>query len=245
MKRQQPNIEGQTLPMTPPGPLVAVRSSRRRIVIIAASLLLLALCAVGLYLRRDTFARGEGSDVRLALDQGKVNEAAIALEHWLKASPDSAEAHYLKARLAWSVSNLRAVEEELTRATELGYTEQQTARLKGLLLARGYAATPQRALLGHRERTGGDGGEQRPRPVAVAVLARVEVVTGELAGPRRGEVRAYLRYRQVPLQRDFVDDAVHAGDVGHADVADKFGQQKARMPTSKPSCCLILARATR
>jgi tetratricopeptide (TPR) repeat protein len=137
MIRQQPTIEGQNLPMTPPGPLVAAGSSRRRIVISAASLMLLALCALGFYLRRDTFARSEGSTVRLALDQGKTNEAATALERWLQASPDSAEAHYLKARLAWSVSNLRAVEEELTRATELGYSEQQTARLKGLLLARG------------------------------------------------------------------------------------------------------------
>jgi tetratricopeptide (TPR) repeat protein len=137
MTRQQPTIEGQNLPMTPPGPPVAVRSTRRRILITAASLMLLALCAVGFYLRGVTFAPGEGSNVRRALDLGQVNEAAIALERWLKASPDSAEAHYLKARLAWSVSNLRAAEEELTRATELGYTEQQTARLKGLLLARG------------------------------------------------------------------------------------------------------------
>ena len=66
MIRQQPTIEGQNLPMTPPGPLVAAGSSRRRIVISAAGLMLLALCALGFYLRRDTFARSEGSTVRLA-----------------------------------------------------------------------------------------------------------------------------------------------------------------------------------
>jgi tetratricopeptide (TPR) repeat protein len=109
---------------------------RRRIVISAAGLTLLALCAVGYYLWRDAIAGGEASAVRLAIDQGRVHEAAVALEHWLKVSPSSAEAHYLKAQLAWSVSNLRAVEEELTRAAELGYSEQQLARLKGLLFAR-------------------------------------------------------------------------------------------------------------
>ena len=42
-------------------------------------------------------------------------------------------------------------------------------------------------------------------------------------------MRAYLRDRQVPLQRDLVDDAVHAGDVGDADAADdppEPGQQR-------------------
>ena len=82
--------------------------------------------------------RGERArTARLVLEQGRFNDAAIALDRWLKGSPDSAEAHYLKARLAWTQDKLRVVEDELTRAEELGYSEQQLAGLKGLLLARG------------------------------------------------------------------------------------------------------------
>ncbi len=81
------------------------------------------------------------------LEQGHYNEAAIALGRWLEHSPDSAEAHYLKARLAWTQNKLRVVEDELTRAEELGYPEQQLAGLKGMLLARGTKKTEAEPLL--------------------------------------------------------------------------------------------------
>jgi GNAT superfamily N-acetyltransferase len=67
---------------------------------------------------------------------------------------------------------------------------------------------------------GRDRGEQGAGPVAVAILARVEVVAGELAGPGRDELRADLGDRQVPLDRDLVDDAVHAREVRDAHAAD-------------------------
>src|SRR6202012_3060556 len=66
----------------------------------------------------------------------------------------------------------------------------------------------------------GDGGEQGAGPVAVDVLARVEVVAGELARPGRDELRAHRGDRQVPFGGDLVDDAVHAGDVRDAHAAD-------------------------
>ncbi len=117
------------------------------IIVIGAGLVVLVLCAAGFYFRGELIARREARTVRLALEQARYNEAAIALERWLKNSPDSAEAHYLKARLAWTQNMLPVVEDELTRAKELGYPEQQFAGLKGMLLARGNKNTEAEPLL--------------------------------------------------------------------------------------------------
>lgn len=78
------------------------------------------------------------------------------IEHWLKTEPRSAEAHYLKARLAWGRSDFRSALEELTQARALGYQPQAMAGLRGLLMARANQlseAEPllQQALEGSRE----------------------------------------------------------------------------------------------
>jgi tetratricopeptide (TPR) repeat protein len=143
-----PGREGQILLMKSPSPIAAVTRSRRRI-IAAALLILLALGTAGFYLRRETIARREAQTVTLALDQGRTGDAAIALERWLEASPDSAQAHFLKARLAWMNGDLPAVEREVDRAEELGYTSQPLARLKGLLLSRGTRKPEAELLLRH------------------------------------------------------------------------------------------------
>jgi hypothetical protein len=81
------------------------------------------------------------------LDHGQEGEAilkspveraqpAVAIEHWLKTEPRSAEAHYLRARLAWGRSDFRSALEELTQARALGYQPQAMAGLRGLLMAR-------------------------------------------------------------------------------------------------------------
>ena len=98
---------------------------------------MLASGAAGFCLLRDGLAFLEARAIRLALDHGQTDEASVAVERWLKTSPESAEAHYSKARLAWTQGDLRTVDEELSRAEELGYSQQQLARLKGLLLSRG------------------------------------------------------------------------------------------------------------
>src|SRR6516225_1909931 len=62
----------------------------------------------------------------------------------------------------------------------------------------------------------GEGGEEGPGPVAVAVLAGVEAVAGELASPRGRELGRHLGDRETALAGDLVDDPVDPGDVGHA-----------------------------
>ena len=137
---------GQIPLMTSASPPEAVTRSRRPI-IAAAFLILLALGAVGFYLGRDTIGRREAHAVTLALDEGRREDAAIALDRWLKASPESAEAHFLKARLAWLDGDLPVVQGELDQAEKLGHPQQARARLTGLLLTRGNRKTEAEPLL--------------------------------------------------------------------------------------------------
>ena len=84
--------------------------------------------------RAGGFAFREARAIGLAIDRGQVDEANLAVERWLKSSPDSADAHYLKARIAWIQNDLATVEMELASAESLGYSWAQLARLRGLLL---------------------------------------------------------------------------------------------------------------
>jgi tetratricopeptide (TPR) repeat protein len=112
-------------------------TARRRPIIAATVLILLALGAMGFYLGMDTAGRRESRAVALALDEGRRDDAANALDRWLKTSPESAEAHFLKARLAWLEGDLGVAQAELDGAEKLGQPQQDVARLTGLLLARG------------------------------------------------------------------------------------------------------------
>ena len=67
----------------------------------------------------------------------------------MQASPNSAQAHFLKARLAWMTGDLPAVEREVDRAEELGFTQQPLARLKGLLLSLGTRKSEAELILRH------------------------------------------------------------------------------------------------
>src|SRR5262249_50816010 len=73
---------------------------------------------------------------RGALAAGRLEEAARALAHWLNSAPQSGEAHYLAARLAWARNDLASVDRELGRARVLGYPRKPLGRLRGLALAR-------------------------------------------------------------------------------------------------------------
>ena len=100
-------------------------------------IMIVPFCAAAFCWRWLAFSSREARTIRLALDQGRTDLAAVELERWLKTAPDSADAHYLKARLAWIQHDLPAVDQELTLAEKFGYTWHQLARLRGLLLARG------------------------------------------------------------------------------------------------------------
>jgi tetratricopeptide (TPR) repeat protein len=125
----------------------AVRPYGAKRMFIAGMLTLVSVTAAGLWLRGDVFAGREALVVRRALATGRLDEASQALERWLRSSPDSAAAHYFKARIAWLQNDFPAVDRELARARALGYDWQAVARLKGLLLARGNQTSEAEPLL--------------------------------------------------------------------------------------------------
>jgi tetratricopeptide (TPR) repeat protein len=104
---------------------------------IFGALAMVPLCAAVLWWGWDAFAHRDARTANLALEQGRLGAASSALERWLRSAPDSADAHYLKARIAWIQHDLSLVDRELTEANRLGYSWNQLARLRGLLLARG------------------------------------------------------------------------------------------------------------
>jgi tetratricopeptide (TPR) repeat protein len=144
--RQHKGILGPTRPMPRPS-ASNVRSSGRRRVIIFGALLMVPLSAALLWWCRDALAHRDARKAHLSLEQGRIDEAAFAIERWLKSAPDSADAHYMKARLAWAQHDLSTVDRELTQAERLGYSWHQLARLRGLLLARGSQKSEAEAML--------------------------------------------------------------------------------------------------
>jgi tetratricopeptide (TPR) repeat protein len=109
---------------------------RRRLLIGTAVLTLATAGFIGVWLRGEVTAWRQARTVRRALDEGHLDEAAAVIENWLKTEPRSAEAHYLRARLAWGRSDFRSAFEELAQARALDYQPQAMAGLRGLLMAR-------------------------------------------------------------------------------------------------------------
>jgi tetratricopeptide (TPR) repeat protein len=70
---------------------------------------------------------------RRALTAGRFAEARAPIEHWLQARPQSAEAHFLKARVALALEGPREVITSLERATALGHPELEVALLRAML----------------------------------------------------------------------------------------------------------------
>src|SRR5262249_44339012 len=117
-------LEGSNRPMSRPSPSPSRTSGRRRVACLGI-LAILALSVAALCWRFDGFAARQARTVRLALERGRIDEAALALERWLQTAPDSADAHYFKARIAWIEHDLPTVDQELARAEKLGYTWHQ------------------------------------------------------------------------------------------------------------------------
>ena len=81
----------------------AVASNRRKplvIIIVAVLVTLASAAAVWLYIGMQD--RRQARAARQALHQGQLDEASRLLDRWLGNRPQAAEAHYLKARLAWA-----------------------------------------------------------------------------------------------------------------------------------------------
>jgi tetratricopeptide (TPR) repeat protein len=151
------------------------RARRRWPVIIAGILLLALLAAAGRGLLRHAFDERERRIVR-ALAEGRLEQALNEVDRWLMSSPDSAAAHYFKARIAWAQNDLFTVDQELERARILGYDLTPLDRLSGLMLARANQPSKAEPLL-HRAFVGA---REFDREVAEA-LARIYLGTFRLS----------------------------------------------------------------
>jgi tetratricopeptide (TPR) repeat protein len=151
-------------------------------VVIAGILAIVFALAAGLWLRKAVLLRRDQQLVRRAIAARHFDLANSAIERWLKSAPDSGEAHYLKAEIAWGRNDLPTVDQELMYARQLGHDEQATDRLRGLLLARG----PQSALAERLLRQTFDG-SLKPDPEVAEALARLYLGTFQL-----GEAAAVL-----------------------------------------------------
>lgn len=135
----------------------------------------IAAGAVAVWLRGDLAAAWDARSARRALADGRLNDAARAVERWLSSSPTSGEAHFYKARIAWAQNDLATTDAELARAQALGYSWQPLFRLRGLLLARTNETTEAETLL--RQAIDGTG---KPDSEAAEALARIYLGTFRL-----------------------------------------------------------------
>jgi tetratricopeptide (TPR) repeat protein len=109
---------------------------RWRLLLIGSCTVLIAACSLAVWVHSESVVRNQATTARRALARGQLDAAKTALDCWLKSRPEAAEAHYLKAQLAWAGLELDTANQELSRAQQLGYPPAAMAGLRGLLLAR-------------------------------------------------------------------------------------------------------------
>jgi tetratricopeptide (TPR) repeat protein len=110
--------------------------ARRRLKAAAVVALGIGVLVAGLGLGRAWQVARYERQARRAFAAGRLDEAADAMGRWLKASPRSADAHYLAARIAWAGHDPATARRELDRAWTLGYPRESLVGLRGLVLAR-------------------------------------------------------------------------------------------------------------
>jgi predicted Zn-dependent protease len=181
--------EGPVDPMEPTTSLKLNPPDRRRTMVVGGGVVVLAtvmaIAAIGVW-RSDR----DAATARRAIAEGRLDEASAAVDRWLTSSPNSAEAHYLKARIAWARRDLGTVQQEIDRAAALGYPPGLMARLTGLFVARTHQAAKAEPLL----RRAFDEG-RGPDPEVAEALARIY-----LGSFRMGDARVVLDrwIREVP-----------------------------------------------
>jgi tetratricopeptide (TPR) repeat protein len=152
----------------------AKRSSRRRRIALLA-LSVVALVAVGAWLRGNVAAAWNARSARNALSAGRLIDATRAVERWLMFAPFSGEAHYYKASIAWARNDFSTTGAELARARSLGYSWLPLNRLRGLLLARTNETTEAETLLRQVIDNAG-----KPDPEVAEALVRIYLGTFRL-----------------------------------------------------------------
>ena len=126
-----------------------MQSPRRTRTLIAGLFTFVLVGAGGHWVLRNARIGRARQDVRRSIAARRFDEASRSLDRWLSFAPLSAEAHYLRAQIAWSQDDLPTAEDELFRARELGHDPHAIERLHGLLLARSNQKTEAELVLRH------------------------------------------------------------------------------------------------
>jgi len=169
---------------------VVMRRPRRSVllglVLIAAlcvGLVWLAAAKIQAFLTVERDARA----ARLAVSSGHRKNAELPLARWLRARPESAEAHALMAQVALEAGDLGKVTDELNQARSLGYPASGLERLHAASLARigRYAEAEPILVRLFESRT-------TPDPTVDEALARVYMMTHRLR-PAQAVIEQWIR----------------------------------------------------
>ena len=177
-------------------PRVVLSGRARRIVVAVGAIL--ALVAVGAWSAGEIAARSAARAARRAVADRRFAEAEAALGRWLRARPRSAEAHYLKARVALALGRPQEAVDELAAARVLGHPAAPLDRLDAIIRANaGRHAEAEPVLRRVLE------GSKAPDPEAAEALARVYLETYRFqdaaAGDRPLDPRGAGRRQALPL----------------------------------------------
>jgi predicted Zn-dependent protease len=103
---------------------------------IGALVVIIAMAVGAALLARDGILLERNARVaRRALAHGRVSEARQLIDGWLRVQPRSAEAHFLKARVALAEGDSGEASRQLTLARELGYSRFQLERINAIIKA--------------------------------------------------------------------------------------------------------------
>jgi predicted Zn-dependent protease len=105
------------------GPFAIIRRFRRRLAYAAGVLLLLTAAAAGLW-STSLQAAYHLRAARSALDRRDYDQADASLTRHLELTPDSAEGHFLQARLARRMGRIAQAQEHLNACRTLHYSEK-------------------------------------------------------------------------------------------------------------------------
>ncbi len=112
---------------------------------------------------------------RRAVASGRFNDAEQPLSRWLRARPNDAEAHFLKARVALAKGDMKEVSDEMARARDLQYPRALLERFDAIVKAQiGKYAEAEPVLLGIFTEA------RQPDPEVDEALARVYLQTYRL-----------------------------------------------------------------
>jgi tetratricopeptide (TPR) repeat protein len=165
------NSDGQRIervwkPLKPRRASPVRRRTRLAVGVLAAAALAGSVAALGRLL---AVARDERA-ARRAVAAGRFAEAEVPLGRWLRARPGSAEAQFLRARVALARDRQAEALDSLATARSRGYPEPEIARLMAILLARTGQVDSAEPLLRRILR-----GSSRPEPEVARELARIDL----------------------------------------------------------------------